>query len=271
MASDRNKLSRENPFYESLPASRGNRSTQQQLRGRSARNNASLSGLPTEANDRNKLSRENPFYDSLTASRRNNASLGSNRDSDKADQLIAAGNGHLRRKEKQQAQYPPPQVGGQRFSTQRYPAPQRLGQPGYQGYGGQYSAHRAPHPARAHAPVVQEEQRREEECKPTKNSSHESKRNSLLVISGEKEIDISMPAAVRRSLTGEFVPKLNLSAATELVMIDNSTKPASSVDDAFLSDSEDEDIISGIFGKETLCPRQHKARKKSNRGFLDGC
>jgi len=49
-------LSRENPFYESLTASRGNRSTQQQLRGRSARNNASL---------------------------------GSNRDSDKADQLIA--------------------------------------------------------------------------------------------------------------------------------------------------------------------------------------
>jgi len=40
-ASDRNKLSRENPFYESLTASRGNRSTQQQ-RGRSAKNNSSL-------------------------------------------------------------------------------------------------------------------------------------------------------------------------------------------------------------------------------------
>jgi len=72
-------------------------------------------------------------------------------------------------------------------------------------------------------------------------------------------------------LTGEFVPKLNLSAATELVMIDNSTKSASSVDDAFLSDSEDEEIISGIFGKKILCPRQHKARKKIDRGFLDRC
>jgi len=103
-----------------------------------------------------------------------------------------------------------------------------------------------------------------------KNSSLErSKRNSLLVTSGEKEIDISMPAAVRRSLTGEFVPKLNLPASTELVMIENGTKSVSSVGDAFLSDSEDEEIISGIFGKKTLLPRQYKERKKIDRGFLD--
>merc|ERR1712098_58894 len=94
----------------------------------------------------------------------------------------------------------------------------------------------------------------------SKNSSLErSKRNSLLVTSGEKEIDISMPAAVRRSLTGEFVPKLNLPASTEL----------GKIDDAFLSDSEDEEIISGILGKKILCPRQHKLKKKIDRGFLE--
>jgi len=104
----------------------------------------------------------------------------------------------------------------------------------------------------------------------SKNSSLErSKRNSLLVTSGEKEIDISMPAAVRRSLTGEFVPKLNLPASTELVKIENGTKSASSVGDAFLSDSEDEEIISGIFGKKTLLPRHYKEKKKIDRGFLD--
>ena len=54
-------------------------------------------------------------------------------------------------------------------------------------------------------------------------------------------------------------------------MIDNSTKSASSVDDAFLSDSEDEEIISGILSKKTLCPRQHKEMKKIDRGFLDWC
>ena len=58
-------------------------------------------------------------------------------------------------------------------------------------------------------------------------------------------------------------------ASTELVKIENSTKSASSVGDAFLSDSEDEEIISGILGKKTLCPRQHKEMKKIDRGFLD--
>jgi len=104
----------------------------------------------------------------------------------------------------------------------------------------------------------------------SKNSSLErSKRNSLLVISGEKEIDISMPAAVRRSLTGEFVPKLNLQTSTELVVeVAKEIKSASSVGDAFGSDSEEEEIISGIFGKKTLQPWRQKQKKKIDRGFL---
>lgn len=105
----------------------------------------------------------------------------------------------------------------------------------------------------------------------SKNSSLErSKRNSLLVISGEKEIDISMPAAVRRSLTGEFVPKLNLPTSTELVVeVAKEVKSASSVGDAFCSDSEEEEIISGIFGKKTLQPWRQKQKKKIDRGFLE--
>jgi len=100
----------------------------------------------------------------------------------------------------------------------------------------------------------------------SKNSSLErSKRNSLLVISGEKEIDISMPPAVRRSLTGEFVPKLNL----PLVEVAKEVKSASSVGDAFCSDEEEEEeIISGIFGKKTLQPWRQKQKKKIDRGFL---
>jgi len=106
----------------------------------------------------------------------------------------------------------------------------------------------------------------------SKNSSLErSKRNSLLVISGEKEIDISMPAAVRRSLTGEFVPKLNLPTSSELVVeVAKEVKSASSVGDAFASDSEEEEeIISGIFGKKTLLPWRQKQKKKIDRGFLE--
>merc|ERR1719233_1589773 len=104
----------------------------------------------------------------------------------------------------------------------------------------------------------------------SKNSSLErSKRNSLLVISGEKEIDISMPAAVRRSLTGEFVPKLNLPTSSELVVeVAKEVKSASSVGDAFASDSEEEEeeeIISGIFGKKTLLPWRQKQKKKIDR------
>jgi len=106
----------------------------------------------------------------------------------------------------------------------------------------------------------------------SKNSILEgSNRNSMLATSGEREIDISMPAAVRRSLTGEFVPRLNLpSASTEpLLQVSKEVKPAVSVGDAFWSDSEEEEIISGIFGKKTLAPWEQKLKTKINRGFLN--
>ena len=45
-------------------------------------------------------------------------------------------------------------------------------------------------------------------------------------------------------------------------------KSASSVGDAFVSDSEEEEIISGIFGKKTLQPWRQKQKKNIDRGFL---
>eukprot|EP00090_Calanus_glacialis_P012565 TRINITY_DN21171_c0_g1_i2.p1 TRINITY_DN21171_c0_g1~~TRINITY_DN21171_c0_g1_i2.p1 ORF type:complete len:792 (-),score=260.97 TRINITY_DN21171_c0_g1_i2:221-2596(-) len=101
----------------------------------------------------------------------------------------------------------------------------------------------------------------------SKNSSLEgSRRNSVLATS-----DIPMPAAVRRSITGEFVPRLNLpSASTEpMLEVAKEVKPVVSVGDAFWSDSEEEEIISGIFGKKTLAPWEHKQKIKINRGFLN--
>ena len=53
-----------------------------------------------------------------------------------------------------------------------------------------------------------------------------------------------------------------LAVATEV-------KPVKSVGEAFWSDSEDEEIISGIFGKKTLGPWRKKEETKINRGFLN--
>jgi len=103
----------------------------------------------------------------------------------------------------------------------------------------------------------------------SKNTSLEgSRKNSTLVVSGgEREIDISMPDIMRRSVTGEFVPKLK-SAAKEFLEVAKDIKPVSSVGEAFWSDSDEEEIISGIFGKKTLAPRKHKLKLEINRGFL---
>ena len=52
-------------------------------------------------------------------------------------------------------------------------------------------------------------------------------------------------------------------------MFANEVKSVASVGDAFWSDSEEEEIISGIFGKKTLRPLEQKYKKEINRGFLN--
>jgi len=92
-----------------------------------------------------------------------------------------------------------------------------------------------------------------------------SRRNSVLALSGEREIDISMPDAVRRSQTGHFVKR----TSEPFLVFANEVKSVASVGDAFWSDSEEEEIISGIFGKKTLRPLEQKYKKEINRGFLN--
>jgi len=102
----------------------------------------------------------------------------------------------------------------------------------------------------------------------SRNTSLEgSRRNSVLAVSGE--IDISMPAAVRRSFTGEFVRRPSLTTTDPVLAVATEVKPVKSVGEAFWSDSEDEEIISGIFGKKTLGPWRKKEETKINRGFLN--
>eukprot|EP00092_Neocalanus_flemingeri_P038350 GFUD01041753.1.p1 GENE.GFUD01041753.1~~GFUD01041753.1.p1 ORF type:complete len:505 (+),score=143.47 GFUD01041753.1:243-1757(+) len=90
--------------------------------------------------------------------------------------------------------------------------------------------------------------------------SGEGSRSSLLT-------DISMPEAVRRSFTGEFVNRRSMTIV--LLAVAEDVKPVLSVGDAFWSDSEEEEIISGIFGKKTLGPRAQKQKIKIDRGFLE--
>merc|ERR1719427_966254 len=71
-----------------------------------------------------------------------------------------------------------------------------------------------------------------------------SNKNSILAVSGEREIDISMPEAVRRSLTGQFVPHRAKP---------NFYTPKRNGD----SGSEEEEIISGNLSRK----RRRKARK----------
>lgn len=73
------------------------------------------------------------------------------------------------------------------------------------------------------------------------------------------------------NLLNNLVFRLNLpSASTEPVLeVGKEVKPVVSVGDAFWSDSDEEEIISGIFGKKTLAPWEHKQKTKINRGFLN--
>ena len=94
--------------------------------------------------------------------------------------------------------------------------------------------------------------------------------NSMLATSGEKEIEFSMPALGRNGITGKLVPRLNLPTASKPVLnVAADVKPVVSVGDAFCSDSDDEEIISGIYGKKTLSPLKQKQKKQINRGFLN--
>ena len=73
----------------------------------------------------------------------------------------------------------------------------------------------------------------------------------------------------RRGILFIICSRLNLQTSTELVVeVAKEIKSASSVGDAFGSDSEEEEIISGIFGKKTLQPWREKQKKKIDRGFL---
>ena len=54
-----------------------------------------------------------------------------------------------------------------------------------------------------------------------------------------------------------------------MLSVAQEVKPVVSVGDAFWSDSDEEEIISGIFGKKTLAPWEHKQKTKINRGFLN--
>ena len=93
--------------------------------------------------------------------------------------------------------------------------------------------------------------------------------------SREEELDRRVCAEVssygRRCSLSKHVFRLNLpSASTEpLLQVSKEVKPAVSVGDAFWSDSEEEEIISGIFGKKTLAPWEQKLKTKINRGFLN--
>jgi len=88
----------------------------------------------------------------------------------------------------------------------------------------------------------------------SKNSASDVRQSSL-VISGD--IDISLPDSVRRSFTGEFVPRKSLQTVLELPLDDIKENKYNST----WSDS-DEEVISGIYGKKTLVPRKRKIKKK---------
>ena len=64
--------------------------------------------------------------------------------------------------------------------------------------------------------------------------------------------------------------RLNRPSSTEPVLeVGMEVRSASSVGDAFMSDSEEEEMISGIFGKKTLGPWQQKEKRKIDRAFLN--
>merc|ERR1719499_432779 len=88
----------------------------------------------------------------------------------------------------------------------------------------------------------------------SKNSASDVRQSSL-VVSGD--IDISLPDSVRRSFTGEFVPRKSLQTVLELPLDDIKENKYNST----WSDSEEE-VISGIYGKKTLLPRKRKIKKK---------
>ena len=70
-------------------------------------------------------------------------------------------------------------------------------------------------------------------------------------------------------LTFNYYFRLNRPSSTEPVLeVGKEVRSASSVGDAFISDSEEEEFISGIFGKKTLGPRQQKEKRKIDRAFL---
>jgi len=79
-------------------------------------------------------------------------------------------------------------------------------------------------------------------------------RRSSLGVSGE--VDISLPDSVRRSLTGEFVPRKSLQTVWEF--------PSENIKESkinSMSSDSDEELISGIYGKKTLVPRTRKVKK----------